>query len=138
MVTHVWSIPGVRLLFDIIDNVTRQKLTDTTSVASLFDTLNVWSSIAEHREKIGPSLRALGESKLPTATVLIAHLEALSLGNFVNAYTETSLRTHLMVADALTKSLPSPAHIKHREIMLGHVPFSFAARTQRRCVGGGG
>jgi hypothetical protein len=34
------------------------------------------------------------------------------------------LRTHLMVADALTKSLPSPAHIKHREIMLGHVPFS--------------
>jgi len=48
------------------------------------------------------------------------------------------LRTHLMVADALTKSLPSPAHIKHREIMLGHVPFSFAARTLRRCVGGGG
>jgi hypothetical protein len=34
------------------------------------------------------------------------------------------LRTHLMVADALTKSLPSPAHIKHREIMLGHVPLS--------------
>ena len=45
------------------------------------------------------------------------------------------LRTHLMVADALTKSLPSPAHIKHREIMLGHVPF--AARTLRRSVGGG-
>jgi hypothetical protein len=44
------------------------------------------------------------------------------------------LRTHLMVADALTKSLPSPAHIKHREIMLGHVPF--AARTLRRSVGG--
>ena len=37
------------------------------------------------------------------------------------------LRTHLMVADALTKSLSSPAHIKHREIMLGHVPFSIAA-----------
>jgi hypothetical protein len=48
------------------------------------------------------------------------------------------LRTHLMVADALTKSLPSPAHIKHREIMLGHVPFSFAARTLRRSVGVGG
>jgi hypothetical protein len=50
------------------------------------------------------------------------------------------LRTHLMVVDALTKSLPSPAHIsniKHREIMLGHVPFSFAARTLRRTVGGG-
>jgi hypothetical protein len=47
------------------------------------------------------------------------------------------LRTHLMVADALTKSLPSPAHIKHREIMIDHVPFSFAARTLRRSVGGG-
>jgi len=46
------------------------------------------------------------------------------------------LRTHLMVADALTKSLPAPAHIKHREIVLGHVPFSFAARTLRRSVGG--
>jgi hypothetical protein len=45
------------------------------------------------------------------------------------------LRTHLMVADALTKSLPSPAHIKHREIMLGHVPF--AARTLRNSVKGG-
>jgi hypothetical protein len=47
------------------------------------------------------------------------------------------LRTHLMVADALTKSLPSPAHIKHRDIMLGHVPFSFAARTLRNFIGGG-
>ena len=47
------------------------------------------------------------------------------------------LRTHLMVADALTNRLPSPAHIKHREIMLGHVSFSFAARTLRRTVGGG-
>jgi hypothetical protein len=45
------------------------------------------------------------------------------------------LRTHLMVADALTKSLPSPAHIKHRGIMLGHVPFSFAARSLRRAIG---
>ena len=47
------------------------------------------------------------------------------------------LRTHLMAADALTTSLPSPAHIKHRTIMLGHVPFSFAARTLRSSVGGG-
>jgi hypothetical protein len=39
------------------------------------------------------------------------------------------LRTHLMVADALTKSKPSPAHIKYRDIMWGHVPFSLAART---------
>ena len=35
--------------------------------------------------------------------------------------------THLMVADALTKSLPSPAHIKHRHVMLGRVHF--AARS---------
>ena len=42
----------------------------------------------------------------------------------------------IMVAHALTKSLPSPAHIKHRKIMLGHVPFSFAARSLRRTVGG--
>jgi len=48
------------------------------------------------------------------------------------------LRTHLMVADALTESLPSPANIKHRDIMLGHVPFSFAARTLRNFIGGGG
>ena len=33
------------------------------------------------------------------------------------------LRTHKMVADALTKSLPAPAFIAHREVMLGHVPF---------------
>ena len=39
------------------------------------------------------------------------------------------LRTHLMFADALTKSLPSPAHIKHRDVMLGRVPF--AARSLR-------
>jgi hypothetical protein len=44
------------------------------------------------------------------------------------------LHNHLMVADALTKSLPPPAHIKHREIMLGHVPFSFADRSLRRAI----
>jgi hypothetical protein len=48
------------------------------------------------------------------------------------------LRTHLMIADALTKSLSSPAHIKHCEIMLGHVPFSFAVCTLPHSVGGGG
>ena len=31
------------------------------------------------------------------------------------------LRTHKMVADALTKSLPSPAFIAHRKVILGHV-----------------
>jgi hypothetical protein len=54
MVKNVWSIPGVRLLFDIMDTITRQKLTATTSVSALFDTPNVWSSIAQHREKLGP------------------------------------------------------------------------------------
>ena len=34
------------------------------------------------------------------------------------------LRTHLMMADALTKSLPTPAHAKHRAVMMGHTPFS--------------
>jgi len=43
------------------------------------------------------------------------------------------LRTHKMVADALTKSLPSPAFIGHSQIMTGHTPF--AARLLR-CVGG--
>jgi len=40
---------------------------------------------------------------------------------------------HKMVADALTKSLPSPAFIGHRQIMAGHA--SFGARLLR-CVGG--
>ena len=34
------------------------------------------------------------------------------------------LRTHKIVADALTKSLPLPAFISHRKVMLGQVPFS--------------
>jgi len=29
-----------------------------------------------------------------------------------------------MAADVLTKSLPSPAFIAHRKVMLGQVPFS--------------
>jgi len=43
------------------------------------------------------------------------------------------LRTHKMVAHALTKSLPSLAFVGHRQIMTGHA--SFAARLLR-CVGG--
>ena len=35
----------------------------------------------------------------------------------------TPLRTHLMVADALTKSLPAPAHVKHGDVMIGRAPF---------------
>jgi len=34
------------------------------------------------------------------------------------------LRTNKMVADALPKSLPSPAFISHRKVVLGQVPFS--------------
>jgi hypothetical protein len=37
------------------------------------------------------------------------------------------IRTHLMVADALTKSLPGPALSKHRDIMMGHLPFLLAS-----------
>ena len=39
MVKNIWCIPGVRLLFDIIDTVTRQKLTVTTSVSARCSTL---------------------------------------------------------------------------------------------------
>jgi len=43
------------------------------------------------------------------------------------------LRTHKMVADALTKSLPSPAFVGYRQIATGYA--SFAARLLS-CVGG--
>ena len=33
------------------------------------------------------------------------------------------LRTHKMVADALTKTLPSPAFISHRRVMMGQTPY---------------
>ena len=43
------------------------------------------------------------------------------------------LSTHKMVADARTESLPAPAFIAHREVMLGHVPF---VAHLLRCLGG--
>jgi len=43
------------------------------------------------------------------------------------------LRTHKLVADALTKSLPSPAFVGHHQIMTGHACF---AAHLLRCVGG--
>jgi len=43
------------------------------------------------------------------------------------------LRTLNMAADALTKSVPSPAFVGHRQIMTGHVPF--AARLLRHMKG---
>ena len=39
------------------------------------------------------------------------------------------LRTHKMVADALTKSLPSPAFIGHRRVMMGQTPFALKFGT---------
>jgi len=41
------------------------------------------------------------------------------------------LRTHKMVADALTKSLPSPTFVRHRQIMTGHASF---AACLLRCI----
>jgi hypothetical protein len=47
------------------------------------------------------------------------------------------LRTSLMVADAVTKSLPAPAHAKHRNVMIGRVPFSVRTLRPSHCVLGG-
>ena len=47
------------------------------------------------------------------------------------------LRTSLMVADALTKSLPAPAHAKHCDVMIGRVPFSVRTLCSSHCVLGG-
>ena len=50
------------------------------------------------------------------------------------------LRTNLMVADALTKSLPAPAHAKHskhRDVMIGRVPFCVRSLRSSHCVSGG-
>ena len=47
------------------------------------------------------------------------------------------LRTNLMVADALTKSLPAPAHAKHRHVMIGRVPFCVRTLRSSHCVRGG-
>jgi len=44
-----------------------------------------------------------------------------------------ALRTRKMVADALTKSLPSLAFVGHQQVMTGHVPF---ATHLLRCNGG--
>jgi hypothetical protein len=44
------------------------------------------------------------------------------------------LRTGLMVADALTKSLRAPAHAKHRNVMIGRVPFSVGTLRPSNCV----
>jgi len=58
------------------------------------------------------------------------HVRELVLAGFLKL---VSLCTHKMVADALTKSLPSPAFVGHRQILTGHA--SFFARLLR-CIGG--
>jgi hypothetical protein len=53
-----------------------------------------------------------------------------------NVFKLIPLRTSLMVADTFTKGLPAPAHAKHRDTMIGRVPFS--VRTLRPlCIGWG-
>ncbi len=47
------------------------------------------------------------------------------------------LRINLMVADALTKSLPAPAHAQHRDVMIGRVPFCVRMLRSSHCVRGG-
>ena len=43
------------------------------------------------------------------------------------------LRTNLMMADALAKGLPTPAHAKLRAVMMGHAPSS--ARVFQEQIG---
>jgi hypothetical protein len=43
------------------------------------------------------------------------------------------LRTHLMVADALTNGLPGPVLTQHREVVLGLLEFSVGAFLSRMC-----
>ena len=47
------------------------------------------------------------------------------------------LRTHTMVADQLTKSLPAPALVKHRDVMIGRVPFCARSLRPASLVRGG-
>jgi len=58
------------------------------------------------------------------------YVRELVLNGFIKL---VPLHTHKMVADTLTKNLPSPAFVGHRQIMTGHA--SFAVRLLR-CVGG--
>jgi hypothetical protein len=48
------------------------------------------------------------------------YVHELCLGNLVKL---VPLRTNLMVADTLTKSLPAPGIERHRSVMMGHSDF---------------
>jgi hypothetical protein len=93
MATNQWSLPGVRLLYDVIDTVNRQKLTANTSAAALFEPPDVFDSIHAYRDKIGQALRALNEAKLASAAALLDHLEAISLANFVTTCANSAALT---------------------------------------------
>jgi len=49
------------------------------------------------------------------------YVRELVLNDFLKI---VSLRTHKMVVDALTKSLPSPAFVRHRQIVTGHASLA--------------
>ena len=83
MALHIWSLPAVQLLVDIIDTVYKQKLTANESAAALFLPPNIRHSIQDHKDTIAPALRALNDAKLTTAEEVLSHLQALSLANFV-------------------------------------------------------
>ncbi len=48
-----------------------------------------------------------------------------------------TLRTNLMVADALPKSLPAQAHAKQHDVMIGRVPFCACTLCPATCLVGG-
>ena len=74
------------------------------------------------------NLACIAMSKNPVRRKFSRHIDIRR--NFVgelvkdNIFKLIPLRTYKMVADALTKCLPSPASISHRKVMLGRVPSS--------------
>ena len=70
-------------------------------------------------------------------TILLVWLCPKTLSDVNTRVIFVPLRTHLMVADALTKSLPVPAHAKHRDVMIGRVPFCVRSLRSSHCVSGG-
>ena len=68
MALHIWSLPAVQLLVDIIDTVYKQKLTANESAAALFLPPDIRHSIQDHKDMIAPALRALNDAKLTQVT----------------------------------------------------------------------
>ena len=103
MAVNFWSLPGVRLLCDIIDTVNKQKVTTSDSTTVLFEPPDVFNSIHEHKEKIAPAIRALKDTKIASAETLIDHLEAVSLANFIKT-SATSKRAFAELLRDLSRS----------------------------------